>query len=200
VTTYRIAGIPGSLRRNSFSLGLLRAAVELAPPEAEIEILDISGFPVFNQDEENRPPANVVAFQETVRAADAVLFSINEHNYGLSAAEKNAIDWGSRPSTKSAWSGKPAGLMSASVGAMGGVRAQLDLRHSMVYLNMFPINRPEVIVSFAAQKFDAEGRLIDETARKFVRDHLVELVRHTRVLLAGRERSTAGAAGRARSA
>jgi chromate reductase len=182
MTPLRIAGIPGSLRRNAYSLGLLTAAVELAPEDVEIEILDISEFPVFNQDQETAPPPKVLAFKEKVLAADAVLFSINEHNYTLSAAEKNAIDWGSRPYSSSAWLGKPAGLMSASVGAMGGVRAQLDLRHAMVFLNMFPINRPEVMVSFAAQKFDDSGRLTDETARKFIGQHVAELVRHTRVL------------------
>ncbi len=178
----RIAGIPGSLRKNAFSLGLLRAAQELAPPDVTIEILDITGFPVFNQDDQDHPPAVVTAFQENVRRADAVLFSINEHNYALSAAEKNVIDWGSRPYAASVWNAKPAGIMSASVGAMGGVRAQLDLRHAMVFLNMWPINRPEVIVAFAGQKFDAAGRLTDEASRKFIADHLVELVRHTRVL------------------
>jgi chromate reductase, NAD(P)H dehydrogenase (quinone) len=182
VARLRIAGIPGSLRRNSFSLGLLKAAQELVPPDAEVEILDISGFPLYNQDDDASPPANVLAFKERILAADAVLFSINEHNYSFSAAEKNAIDWASRPSGQSAWAGKPAGLMSASAGAMGGVRAQLDLRHAMVFLNMFPINRPEVIVAFASQKFDAAGRLTDETARKFIADHLVELVRHTKLL------------------
>lgn len=178
----KVAGVPGSLRKNAYSVGLLKAAVELAPPGMEVEILDISGFPVFNQDDEAKAPPNVVAFRDKVRAADAVLFSINEHNYGLSAAEKNVIDWGSRPYGASAWTGKPAGLMSASAGMTGGVRAQLDLRHSMVYLNMFPINRPEVLVPFAAQKFDASGRLTDETARKFIADHLAELARYTRLL------------------
>jgi len=183
MTNLTIAGIPGSNRRNSYSLALLRAAVELAPPDVTIEIVDASGFPLFNQDDEANPPANVRAFKEKVRAADAVLFSINEHNYTLSASEKNILDWGSRPSGSSAWDGKPAGLMSASAGAMAGVRAQLDLRHAMVYLNMFPINRPEVLVSFASQKFDASGKLTDENARKFVAAHVAELARHTRVLL-----------------
>jgi chromate reductase, NAD(P)H dehydrogenase (quinone) len=182
MSVVRVAGIPGSLRRNSYSLGLLKAAVELAPPDAEVEILDIADFPVYNPDNEGAPPPSVQEFKEKVRAADAVLFSINEYNYGLSGSEKNALDWGSRPSQSSAWTGKPAGLMSASVGAMGGVRAQLDLRHSMVFLNMFPINRPEVIVPFAAQKFDDAGRLTDEPTRKFIAQHLAELVRHTRVL------------------
>ena len=182
MNTLHVAGIPGSLRRNSYSLGLLKAAVELAPSDVEIEILDLSHFPVFNQDDDASPPAPVTAFKEKVRAADAVLFSINEHNYTLSSAEKNAIDWASRPSGSSAWLGKPAGLMSASVGRMGGVRAQLDLRHAMVFLNMFPINRPEVLVTFAAQKFDESGRLTDEASRKVIGEHVAELARHTRVL------------------
>jgi len=182
MSALEILGVPGSLRKNAYSLGLLKAAVELAPPEVHLEIADISGFPVFNQDEEDHAPESVRRFHAKAKAADAILFSINEHNYGLSAAEKNALDWGSRPYTDSAWNGKPAGIMSASVGMIGGARAQYELRQSMVFLNMFPINRPEVIVTFAAQKFDSAGRLTDETARKMISGHLAELVRHTRVL------------------
>jgi len=182
MTELRILGVPGSLRKNAYSLGLLKAAVEVAPKDLRIEIADIRGFPVFNQDEEEPAPEAVRAFRAKVKAADAILFSLNEHNYGLSAAEKNVLDWGSRPYTDSAWNGKPAGIMSASVGMIGGARAQYDLRQSMVFLNMFPINRPEVIVSFAAQKFDAEGRLTDEPARKIIVGHLAELARYTRVL------------------
>ncbi len=189
-----IVGIPASLRRGAFSTGLLDAAVELAPEGTRIEVADIHGFPVFNQDEENDPPEPVRRFQEKVRPADAVLFAVNEHNYGLSAAEKNALDWGSRPPGQSVWNGKPAGMMSASVGMLGGVRAQLALRQSMVYLNMFPVNRPEVFVAMASQKFDANGRLVDETARKVVRAHLIELVRFARVLRPDPDRGPEGRA------
>jgi len=177
-----ILGIPGSLRANAYSRGLLLAAQELAPPGSRVEIAENRGFPVFNQDEESPAPEPVRLLRERVRGADAVLFSINEHNYGLSAAEKNLIDWVSRPYAESAWNGKPAGIMSASVGMIGGARAQYELRQSMVFLNMFPINRPEVIVPFAAQKFDAAGRLTDDTVRGFIAKHLAELVRFTRVL------------------
>jgi len=179
----KILGIPGSLRKNAYSTGLLRAAVDVVPEDAKVEIAEIQGFPVFNQDEEGNPPEVVRRFKEKVRAADAVLFSLNEHNYGLSAAEKNALDWGSRPYPESVWNGKPAGMMSASVGMIGGARAQYELRQSMVFLNMFPINRPEVIVGMAAQKFDASGHLTDQHALRFIHDHLVELVRYTRLLL-----------------
>jgi chromate reductase len=182
MTELKILGVPGSLRKNAYSLGLLLAAQEVAPKDVRIEVANIHGFPVFNQDDEEHPPEVVREFQEKVRAADAILFSLNEHNYGLSAAEKNVIDWGSRPYPKSVWNGKPAGMMSASIGMIGGARAQYELRQTMVFLNMFPINRPEVIVPFAAQKFDANGRLTDEPTRKFIADHLAELVRFTRVL------------------
>ncbi len=180
-----ILGIPGSLRQHAYSTGLLAAAVELAPPGSRVELADVREFPVFNQDLEGSPPEPVRRFKERVRAADAVLFAINEHNYGLSAAEKNVLDWASRPYGDNVWDGKPAGIVSASIGMVGGARAQYELRQSMVFLNMFPINRPEVIVPFAAQKFDGAGRLTDETARKFLRDHLVELVRYTKVLQRG---------------
>jgi chromate reductase, NAD(P)H dehydrogenase (quinone) len=177
-----IVGIPGSLRAKAYSTGLLLAAQEVAPAGTRVEIADIRGFPVFNQDDEPHPPDPVRRVKEQVRAADAVLFSLNEHNYGLSAAEKNVLDWVSRPYGENSWNGKPAGILSASVGQLGGARAQYELRQSMVFLNLFPINRPEVIVTFAAQKFDAEGHLTDPTARKFIGDHLTELARYARQL------------------
>ncbi len=177
-----ILGVPGSLRKNAFSHGLLLAAQELAPEGAHVEIADVRNFPLFNQDDEQSPPPPVLAFKERVKAADAVLFSLNEHNYGLSSAEKNTLDWGSRPYGSNSWEGKPAGLMSASTGMVGGARAQYELRQSMVFLNMFPINRPEVIVTFAGPKFDGAGRFTDEAGRKMIAGHLAELVRHTRQL------------------
>jgi len=182
MTDLTILGIPGSLRAKAYSRGLLLAAQELAPPGSRVEIADIRGFPVYNQDEENSAPEPVRRLREQVRRADAVLFSINEHNYGLSAAEKNVIDWVSRPYAESPWNGKPAGILSASVGMIGGARAQYELRQTMVFLNLFPINRPEVIVPFAADKFGPDGRLRDEATRGFIAKHLAELVRYTRVL------------------
>ena len=184
MTEIVILGVPGSLRAKAYSTGLLRAAQELVPADARVDLADVRGFPVFNQDEETHVPEPVRRVKEQVRAADAVLFGLNEHNYGLSAAEKNVLDWVSRPYPDNSWNGKPAGLLSVSIGQLGGARAQYELRQSMVFLNMFPINRPEVIVGGAAAKYDAEGRLTDPTARKLIGEHLVELVRHTRQLAA----------------
>jgi len=179
---FTIVGIAGGVRKNAYSLALLRAAAELVPPGTRLEIADIGGLPVFNQDDEGTLPVPVRRLKDQVRSSDAVLFSLNEHNYGLSAAEKNAIDWASRPYPDNSWAGKPAGLMSASVGMLGGARAQYALRQAMVFLNMFPINRPEVFVPFVHQKIDSAGKLTDEPARKFVAEHLKELVRHARQL------------------
>jgi chromate reductase, NAD(P)H dehydrogenase (quinone) len=177
-----IVGIPGSLRKNAYSRSLLRAAEELVPPGARIEVAEVGAIPVYNQDDDASPPPSVRRLKDQVRSAAAVLFSLNEHNYGLSAAEKNLLDWVSRPAGDNSWNGKPAGILSGSVGILGGARAQYALRQSMVFLNMFPINRPEVIVPFVQQKLDADGRLTDETTRRFIADHLRELVRHGRQL------------------
>jgi chromate reductase, NAD(P)H dehydrogenase (quinone) len=177
-----ILGVPGSLRKNAYSVALLRAATELVPPGARIELGEIGGLPLFNQDDEALPPPEVVRLKQQVRAADAVLFSLNEHNYGLSAALKNALDWISRPRGDNAWNGKAAGILSSSIGMLGGSRAQFALRQSMVFLNLFPINRPEVIVPFIQQKLDAEGRLTDAPTRDILAEHLKELVRHGRQL------------------
>jgi chromate reductase, NAD(P)H dehydrogenase (quinone) len=177
-----ILGLAGGVRKNSYSMALLKAAAELVPSGTRLEIGDITGLPVYNQDDEGTLPVPVRRLKDQVRGADAVLFSLNEHNYGLSAAEKNAIDWVSRPYQDNSWSGKAAGLMSVSVGMLGGARAQYALRQTMVFVNLFPINRPEVFVPFVQQKIDATGRLTDEPTRKFVGDHLKELVRHARQL------------------
>ncbi len=181
----RILGIPGGVRKGSYSAALITAATELTPLGAVLEVAEVQGFPIYNQDLESPLPEPVRRFKDRVRVADAVLFSLNEHNFGLSAAEKNVLDWGSRPYNDNVWNSKPAGILSASVGQLGGARAQYDLRQSMVFLNMFPINRPEVMVAAAAQKFDESGRLTDEAARSRIREHLTELLRHTRVLQNG---------------
>src|SRR5690606_21999297 len=93
---------------------------------------------------------------------------------------KNAIDWASRPYGDNAWVGKPAAIMGASISFIGTARAQYHLRQSMVFLNMFPINQPEVMISNASERFDADGNLTDETSKKLIRQLLQNLVDWTR--------------------
>ena len=178
----RILGIAGSLRRESYNRAALRAAARLVPDGATLDIFELDGIPVFNQDDEKKPPAAVVDLKRRIREADAVLIVTPEYNYSVPGVLKNAIDWASRPYGDSAWSGKPAAIMGASVGTIGTARAQYHLRQMFVFLNMFPINQPEVMIGNAASRFDAQGNLVDETTKGFVRQLLENLVAWTRRL------------------
>jgi len=164
-----IIAILGSLRKASFNRMLLNAAIELAPAEMSIEIADISQFPLYNQDVENTgAPDAVKRLQEQIRSADGVLFVTPEYNYSMSGVLKNAIDWASRPPKENPFNGKPCAMMSASTSVLGGARAQYHLRQSCVFINLIPMNKPEVIVMKAMEKFDADSKLIDEATRKVV--------------------------------
>src|SRR3954453_6169175 len=178
----RILGIAGSLRRGSYNRAALRAAAQLVPPEATLDIFELDGIPGFSQDEEQNPPAKVVELKKRIRAADAILFVTPEYNYSVPGVLNNAIDWASRPYGDSAWSGKPAAIMGASVGALGTARAQYHLRQIMVFLNMFPLTQPEVMIGHAAERFDKEGNLTDEATKNFIRQLLVNLLAWTRRL------------------
>lgn len=175
-----ILGIAGSLRRESYNRAALRAATQLTPEGVTIETFDLNGIPAFNEDEEKNPPAKVVDFKKRIRAADAILFVTPEYNYSVSGVLKNAIDWASRPYGDSAWTGKPAAVMGASIGNMGTARAQYHLRQMFVFLDIFALNRPEVMIGNAAERFDAEGNLTDGDTREHIRKLLHGLVEWTR--------------------
>ena len=170
-----ILGFAGSLRKSSYNKAILRAAVELAPKDAKIEIFDLEGIPPFNQDIENQPPEKVREFKTKIRAADAILIATPEYNYSIPGVLKNAIDWASRPYGDNAFDGKPAAVMGASI-------AQYHLRQCFVYLNMHPINQQEVMVPFAHEKIDQSGRLTDQKTREKIRELLENLVIWTRRL------------------
>ncbi len=177
-----ILGIAGSLRKESFNRSLLRAAQELAPQGARIETFEIEGIPQFNQDEEANPHPRVAELKQRIRAADAILFVTPEYNYSIPGVLKNAIDCASRPYGDSAWTGKPVAVMGASVGTLGTARAQYHLRQTFVFLNMYPVNQPEVMVSNAHKRFDQEGKLTDDTTKQLVQQLLSELVNWTKRL------------------
>lgn len=174
--TIRILGIAGSLREGSYNRNALRAAATVLPDGAELEILDISGIPMFNQDDVDELPKSVVELKRKVAEADALLFSTPEYNYSVPGVLKNVIDWGSRPYGDNTWDGKPAAIMGASTGILGTARAQYHLRQVFVALNILVINRPEVMITHAADKFDENGNLTDEQTLKFVRSLVAKLV------------------------
>src|ERR1039457_2536699 len=181
-TPITILGICGSLRKLSINRGLLRAAQQLTPEGVAIESFDLLGIPPYNQDDEGKPPAIVTEFKARIRAADAILIATSEYNYSIPGVLKNAIDWASRPYGDNSWAGKPVAVMGASPGMVVTARAQNHLRQCFVFLDMHPLNKPEVLIGGAAQKFDAAGNLTDEHTRKSIQDLLAALAAWTRRL------------------
>jgi chromate reductase, NAD(P)H dehydrogenase (quinone) len=177
-----ILGFAGSLRKGSYNKALLRAAQELVPTEAKLEIFDLEGIPPFNQDLENQPPQKVTEFKTKIRAADAVLVATPEANYTLPGVLTNAMNWASRPYGDNAFDAKPVAVMGASVGMLGTARAQYHLRQSFVFLNMIPVNQPEVMVPLAQEKVDKDGKVTDPKTRKKIGELLESLVAWTKKL------------------
>lgn len=172
----KIVALSGSLRAASYNTASIKAAAELAADRAEIELLDISTLPLYNQElDGDHAPAAVFELAEKIRAADAVLFATPEYNYSIPGLLKNAIDWLSRQKPQP-FAGKPAAIMSSSMGVMGGVRAQYHLRQILVYLDLHLVNKPEVMIGSAHQRFDEQGILTDETTREFVGDLVDALI------------------------
>jgi chromate reductase, NAD(P)H dehydrogenase (quinone) len=176
----RILGFAGSLRKDSYNKALLRTAQDLLPAEAQLEVFDLEGIPLFNQDLENQPMDKVKEFKAGIRAADALLIATPEYNYSIPGVLKNAIDQASRPYGDNAFAGKPVAFMGASVGMLGTARAQYHLRQCCVFLDMHALNQPEVMVPFVTDKCDKTGRIADATTRQKVKELLEALIIWTR--------------------
>ncbi len=168
-----ILGFAGSLRKQSYNRAILAAALETVPEDASLEVFDLEGIPPFNQDLELQPPDKVKEFKKRIRAANAILIATPEYNYSIPGVLKNAIDCASRPYGDNAFKGKPVAIMGASIGMLGTSRAQYHLRQSFVFLDVYTVNAPEVMVPFVGDKVDAEGRLTDQNTR----EHIAALVK-----------------------
>jgi len=177
-----ILAIAGSLRKDSYNKAALRVAQSVCPEGARLEIYDLAGLPLFNQDEEKNPTPKVTDFKQKIRAAGAILISTAEYNYGMPGVLKNAIDVASRPYGDNAWNGKPVAIMSAAMGTAGGLRAQYQLRQCFVFLNMDAVVQPEVAIAAAHQRFDDKGNLTDETSKKMIAQLLQNLLIKARLL------------------
>ena len=184
-TPFAVAGIAGSLRTGSYNRALLRAAQELAPPALFIEIHDLAGIPLYNEDVEKAgAPEPVARLRAAVGRADGLLIATPEYNHGMPGVLKNAYDWLSRPPRQSVLNGKPTAIMGASPGMVGTARSQLQLRQSLASTNTPALLQPEVLVGQAREKFDAAGRLTDEATRKFLvlfLDHFVTWIARMKV-------------------
>jgi chromate reductase, NAD(P)H dehydrogenase (quinone) len=171
----KVLGISGSLRTNSFNSAALRTCAELMPAGMKLSYARIDDIPLFNQDVFDAGlPESAKRFRAEVAAADGLLIASPEYNFSVPAALKNAIDWGSRAPSQ-VFQDKPIAIFSASGGPLGGARVQYDLRRILGQLWGHVLPRPEVFIGNAAGKFDAQGRLADETTRKFLSELLTGL-------------------------
>jgi chromate reductase len=166
---FNVVGFAGSLRRGSYNRALLRAATELAPPALRVVIHELDGIPLYNGDiEAAGAPPSVVQLRDAVRQADGLLIATPEYNHGVPGVLKNTIDWLSRPPRDSALNGKVAAVTGASLGTGGTARGQSQLRQAFVFTNTYALLQPEVLVASAHEKFDADGRLVDQATRDFL--------------------------------
>jgi chromate reductase len=184
----RVLGLCGSLRRDSFNRKALKAAIGLAPGGMAIESFDrLEAIPLYNEDvREQGFPVPVCELRAAIARADALLFVTPEYNYSVPGVLKNAIDWASRPPDQP-FNGKPCAIMGASISMLGSARAQYHLRQSCVFLNMFPLNQPEVMIANAADRFGPDGALKDEKSARLIRQLLEALAAWTRRLGDGQE-------------
>ena len=181
-STVKLLGFAGSLREGSYNRAALRVAAGVLPAGVTMEIFDLAPIPLYNEDVRAAGlPAPVQRFRGEIAAADALLVVTPEYNYSVPGVLKNAIDWVSRPPDQP-FAGKPVAVMGASGGGFGTVRAQLHLRQIFVFLDMHPLNRPEVMISSAGKRFDAEGNLTDETTRARIAELVEALAAFTRRL------------------
>jgi chromate reductase, NAD(P)H dehydrogenase (quinone) len=164
-----IAALAGSLRRGSYNRALLESLPALAPEGMTLDLLDLHGIPVFNEDDEaNEAPEAVTRLRAAVKRADGLLIATPEYNGGIPGGLKNALDWLSRPSGQSVFPGKPTALAGASQGPFGTVRAQGQARASLEHMGAPVMPTPLVLIAHAKDKFDDEGRLTDERTRAIV--------------------------------
>lgn len=172
----KIIAISGSLRKDSFNSHLAKAAIELAPDGVEIELVDISSIPLFNQDLDQQFPEAARVFKDKVRQADGVIFATPEYNRSIPGVLKNAIDWASRPYGDNAFAGKTVFVTGASIGPIAAALAQYHLKQIMLYLDARVIGQPEFYLGNAGSKFDANGNLTDESTKEHLKKALEVLV------------------------
>jgi chromate reductase len=160
MTRHKIAIVVGSLRKESLNRKVARSICAFASDRLDCEIVEIGDLPLYSQDSDAEPPEAYVRFRERIAAADGILFCTPEYNRGVPGVLKNAIDVGSRPYGQSAWDKKPAAIVSASPGSIGGFGANHQLRQSCVFLNMPVMQQPEAYLGHVTDdSFDAEGCL-----------------------------------------
>ena len=171
MASYKIAILVGSLRKDSINRKIARSVCAIRGDNLDCSMVEVGDLPIYNQEYDGSPdePAAYRAFREKIAAADGILFCTPEYNRGVPGGLKNAIDVGSRPYGSSVWNGKPAAIISASPGAIGGFGANHQLRQACVFLNMPVMQHPEAYLGHVTDdSFDADGCLKDGPLKDFV--------------------------------
>jgi chromate reductase, NAD(P)H dehydrogenase (quinone) len=160
MTRHRIAIVVGSLRKDSLNRKVARSICAFASDKLDCEIVEIGNLPLYNQDYDADAPEEYRRFRERIAAADGILFCTPEYNRGVPGVLKNAVDVGSRPYGQSVWDKKPAAIVSASPGSIGGFGANHQLRQACVFLNMPVMQQPEAYLGHVSDdSFDEDGCL-----------------------------------------
>lgn len=166
---HKIAVFVGSMRKESFNLKTAKALIGLAPKSLSFDIINIAGLPMFNEDLEKTPPNEWLTFRQQIIAADGLLFLTPEYNRSVPGVLKNAIDVGSRPYGQNSWDGKPAAVVSVSIGNICGFGANHHLRQSLVFVNAPTMAQPEAYIGGAAALFDDKGKLTNDSTNAFLK-------------------------------
>ncbi|MGV3590625.1 MAG: NADPH-dependent FMN reductase [Gammaproteobacteria bacterium] len=167
MSTYDIAVVVGSLRKDSFNRKLANAIPRLAPKEFRFTPLEIGNLPLYNQDDDGNPADAVKRLKAEIQGAKGLLFVTPEYNRSVPGVLKNALDHASRPYGQNAWAGKPAGVIGVSIGAIGTALAQQHLRNILAYLDVKVMAQPEAFLHMRDGMFDEQGN-IGAASKEFV--------------------------------
>jgi chromate reductase len=176
MSEYRIAVVIGSLRRDSYNRRLANAVKKLGPPDFSFHDLRIDDLPLYNQDDDSNQAEPVKRLKSEITSAQGLIFVTPEYNRSISGVLKNAIDNASRPYGQSAWNGKPAGILGASIGAHGTSMAQQHLRNVLAYLNVPTLGQPEAFIRVKPGFFDVSGDIANSDTKLFLQDWMDQYV------------------------
>lgn len=177
MTPKTIAVLVGSLRKESYNRKMAQVLMKLAPESLKLEIVEIGGLPLYNEDLEKDVPKAWADFREHIKKSDGLLFVTPEYNRSIPGVLKNAIDVGSKPLGKNVWDARPGAVISVSPGAMGGFGANHHLRQCLMAVNVPTMAHPEAYIGGAAKLFDSKGHLTNEDTQKYVQKFVDSYVR-----------------------
>jgi chromate reductase len=176
--TYKVGYFVGSLSSKSINRVLSRSLIRLAPPDLEFTEISIGGLPLYSQDYDTDYPPEARALKEAISSSDAVLFVTPEYNRSIPGALKNAIDWASRPWGQNSFHHIPAGVIGASIGAIGTAVGQQSLRAVLSFCNARQLTSPEAYIQYTPERFRDDGEVVDETTAGFLKDYMEEFRDH----------------------